>query len=51
MEKELARMSGHDVYELVLAPKGRKVIGSMWVFKVEPDGLSSLNSVYKGFLR
>ena len=51
MERELASMSKQDVYELVPAPKGRKVIGSMWVFKVEPDGLSSLNSVYKGFLR
>ena len=26
-------MSKHDVYELVPAPKGRKIIGSMWVFK------------------
>ena len=24
---------------IVSAPKGRKIIGSMWVFKVKPDGL------------
>ena len=34
MERELASMSKHDVYELVSTPKGRKIIGSMWVFKV-----------------
>ncbi|CAN0457326.1 unnamed protein product [Laminaria digitata] len=39
MERELASMSKYDVYELIPAPKGRKIIGSMWVFKVKPDGL------------
>ena len=29
MERELASMSKHDVYELVPAPKGRKIIGSI----------------------
>ena len=32
-------MSKHDVYESVSAPKGHKMIGSMWVIKVNHDGL------------
>ena len=32
VERELASMSKHDVYELVSAPKGCKIIGSMLVF-------------------
>ena len=51
MERELASRSKHDVYELVPSPKGRKIIGSMWVFKVKPDGVSSLHSVHKVFVR
>lgn len=39
MEKELGSTSKHDVSELGPAPKERKIIGSTWVFKVEPDGL------------
>ena len=29
MERELTSMSKHDVYKLVPAPKGRKIIGSI----------------------
>ena len=32
-------MSKHDVYVLASAPKGRKIIRSMLVFKVKPDDL------------
>ena len=39
MERELASISKHDVYELVSAPKGRKIIGSIRVFKVKPHCL------------
>ena len=49
MERELASMSKHDVYELVPAPKGRKIIGSMWVFKVKPDGLFKSRFCAQGF--
>ena len=35
--------------ELVSAPKGRKIIGSMWVFKVKPDGLSKSRFCAQGF--
>ena len=49
MERELASMSKHDVYELVSAPKERKIIGSMWVFKVEPDGLFKSRFCAQGF--
>ena len=51
MERELACVSKHDVYELVSAPKGRKLIGSMWVFKVKPDGLFKSRFCAQGFLR
>ncbi|CAN0490906.1 unnamed protein product, partial [Laminaria digitata] len=49
MERELASMSKHDVYELIPAPKGRKIIGSMWVFKVKPDGLYKSRFCAQGF--
>ena len=39
MERELASMSKHDIYELVHAPKVCKIVGSLWVFKVKSDGL------------
>ena len=42
-------MSKHDVYELVPAPKGRKIFGSMWVFKVKPDGLFKSRFCAQGF--
>ena len=42
-------MSKHDVYELVPAPKGRKIIGSMWVLKVKPDGLFKSQFCAQGF--
>ena len=42
-------MSKHDVYELVPAPKGRKIIGSMWVFKVNLTVFTSHGSVHKVF--
>ncbi|CAN0462903.1 unnamed protein product [Laminaria digitata] len=49
MERELANMSKHDFYELIPAPKGRKIIGSMWVFKVKPDGLYKSRFCAQGF--
>ena len=49
MERELARMPKHDVYELVSAPKGRKIIGSMGVFTVKPDGLFKSRFCAQGF--
>ena len=42
-------MFKHDVYELVPAPKGRKIIGSMWVFKVQSDGLFKSTLCAQGF--
>ena len=51
MKREIASMSKHDVYELVPAPKGRKIIGSMWVFKVNLTVFTSHGSVHKVFLR
>ena len=44
-------MSKHDVYDLVPAPKRRKIIRSMWVFKVEPDGLLTSRFCAQGFLQ
>ena len=51
MERELASMSKYDVYELVSVPKGRKIIGSIWVFKVKPGGLFKSRFCAQGFLR
>ena len=48
MERGLTSMSKH-VYELVSAPKGRKNIGSMWVFKVKPDGPLKFRFCAQGF--
>ena len=50
-ERELANMSEHDVYELAAAPKRRKIIGSMWVFKVRPDGLFKSRLCAQGFFQ
>ncbi|KAJ7297158.1 hypothetical protein O6H91_Y076800 [Diphasiastrum complanatum] len=40
MEKEIQAMKENDVWELTPLPKGRKIIGCKWVFKlkVRPDG-------------
>ena len=38
-----------DVFELVDAPKGRKVINNRWVFDVKPDGHKCARLVAKGF--
>ena len=51
MERNLASMSKYDVYELVSAPKGHMMFGSMWVFKLSLTVFSSLDSVRKVFLR
>ena len=39
MGRDLASVSRHEVYEFVPVPKGRKIIGSIRVFKVKPDGI------------
>ena len=49
MECELASVSKHDVYELVSAPKGHKIIGSMWMFKVKSDDLFKSRFCAQGF--
>ena len=49
MERELASMSKHGVYELVAAKKGRKIIGSMWVFIFKPNGLFKSRFCAQGF--
>lgn len=40
MEKEMTSLKANDVYELVELPKGRKAIGSKWVYKrkMKSDG-------------
>ena len=42
-------MSKHDVYELLSAPKGCKIIGSIWVLKVKPDGILKSRFCAQGF--
>ena len=40
MKKEIDSLHSNDVWDLVELPKGRKVVGSKWVFKQKfgPDG-------------
>ena len=39
MEKEMESFHKNDVWDLVKLPKGRKAVGSKWVFKLKvgPD--------------
>ena len=39
-EEEIRTWKDLDVYDIVPRPKGRKIIGSKWVFRVKrgPDG-------------
>ena len=41
MEKEMKSLHANDVWDLVKLPKGRKPVGSKWVFKLKigPNGL------------
>ena len=38
-----------DVFELVDAPKGRKVINNCWVFDIKLDGHKHACLIVKGF--
>ena len=42
MEKEIESLRESDVWELVDLPKGRKAVGSKWVFKVKTDAEGSV---------
>ena len=35
METEMKSLQGNEVWDLVELPKGRKPVGSKWVFKVK----------------
>ena len=37
MENEIESFHCNDVWELVELPKDRKAVGSLWVFKIDPD--------------
>ena len=41
MENKIESLHKNDVWDLVMLPKGRKAVGSKWVFnlKVGPDGM------------
>ena len=43
MENEIASLNTNDVWDLVELPKGRKVVGSKWVFKVKRDLDGNIN--------
>ena len=40
MNKEIAALEANDTWELTDLPKGKKAIGSKWIFKIKfkPDG-------------
>ena len=42
MEKEIESLRKSDVWELVDLPKGRKAVGSKWVFKIKTDAKGSV---------
>ena len=48
-EKGARKHVQHDVYELVSAPKGRKMICSMWVLRDKPDDLFKSRFCSQGF--
>ena len=41
-------MSKYYICELVPVPKGRKITGSMWVFKGKPDGVFKFRFCARG---
>ena len=53
MESEMSSMKDNDVFEVVPLPKGKKVVGSRWVFSIKdnPDGavIHKARFVAKGF--
>ena len=38
MELEMKSLSDNEVWELIELPKGRKTVGSKWVYKIKVDG-------------
>ena len=49
MEAEIASIVKNDCWELVPPPKGRKVVGSRWVYRVKDGGLLKARFCAKGF--
>jgi hypothetical protein len=49
MEAEIASIVKNDCWELVPPPRGRKVVGSRWVYRVEDGGLLKARFCAKGF--
>jgi len=47
--QELEALRRRDVYEVVMRPRGRKVIKNRWVFDVKTDGRKKARLVAKGF--
>ena len=46
---ELDMLRQRDMFELINAPKGRKVINNWWVFNIKPNGHKCARLVAKGF--
>ena len=42
MEKEIESLRDNDVWELADLPKGRKSVGSEWIFQVKTDAEGSV---------
>jgi hypothetical protein len=56
MEAELSSIMEHKVWELVDLPKGRKVIGSRWVFDLKKDSSGTITRfkahlIVKGYIQ
>jgi len=49
MDAEIASIVKNDCWELVPPPKGRKVVGSRWVYRVKDSGLLKARFCAKGF--
>jgi len=46
MDEEMATLDVNATWELVVLPKGKKVIGCKWVYKIKHDADGSMN-IYK----
>ena len=42
MEKEIESLGKNDVWRLMDLPKGRKAVGSKWLFKIKTDAKGSV---------
>ena len=50
MDKEMDSLSANEVWDLIELPKGRKTVGSKWVFRTKKDAQHGEVERYKAWL-